>query len=34
MRMKTSKWEKAMVVLPTRRPRCEKAAGNPRLALP
>ena len=34
MRMKRSKWEKAMVVLPTFRPRWEKAAGKPRLALP
>ena len=32
--MKTSKWEKAMVVVPTLMPRCEKAAGKPRLALP
>ena len=32
--MKTSKWEKATVVFPTRRPRWEKAAGKPRLALP
>jgi hypothetical protein len=34
MRMNTSKCEKAMVVPPTLRPLCEKAAGNPRLALP
>ena len=29
-RMKTSKWEKAIAVLPTRRPRWENAAGKPR----
>ena len=33
-RMKTSKCEKAIVVRPTCSPRCEKAAGKPRLALP